>query len=48
LINAGHPLPETTAAVIEWQQERFWQLEPTWETFSLTAAGQKAVAELLD
>jgi hypothetical protein len=48
LLNAGHPLDRVIASIIGWQQDRFWQLDPAWKTFSLSATGMKAVAELRD
>ena len=36
LLNEGHTAEEVVRALIEWQQDRFWQLDPAWETFSLS------------
>jgi hypothetical protein len=46
LINSGHPLEQVVAAIVEWQQARFWRLDPAWETFSLSASGEAACSEL--
>ena len=46
LLNEGHPTTAVIAAVIDWQQSRFWQLDPGWEMFSLSAAGVAAVEDL--
>jgi hypothetical protein len=48
LVNAGHLPVDAVTAIVEWQQDRFWRLDPAWHTFSLTAAGTVTVEELRD